>query len=155
MRDCARNFHEMNSVLQPPFDSVPHLIRPVACRACSGGMGFQVPSITEPNCLLPVKEQSEIVMFSLARISKRERALRADPIIPRGIHGAIADAHVAATIDIESVPIGIDEYIVDSQVVDARRQKSEPTSLQHGEVAQQDVVTILQCNRLVGDARAI
>ena len=38
---------------------------------------------------------------------------------------------------------------------DARRQKGEPTSLQHGEIAQQHVVTVLQYNRLVGNSRAV
>src|SRR6185437_16662833 len=52
-----------------------------------------------------------------AGVAERIRALRANAIVPGRIHGALADAHVAAAIDVESVAVGIDEHVVDGQVV--------------------------------------
>ena len=47
-------------------------------------------------------------VLGCARITQREGAFRTNSIIPGRVDTAIGDAHVAATIDIDAVAVGID-----------------------------------------------
>ena len=145
---------EMVMFLKPPLDSVPHLMRPVPTRPLgSAGQRFQ----------RAVEHRAEFVdagdvavgdrdVFGRARIAEREGALGADAVVPGRIDGAVGDAHVAAAVDIHAVAVGVDVEIVDGEVVDAGREDAEPSSLKHREVAQEDVVAVLQRDRFVADA---
>ena len=58
--------------LKPPFDSVPNLMRPVRGMRSPAGIGFKVPSSTEPSAKLPVTRQ--LVMVTIlggARVPNR------------------------------------------------------------------------------------
>ena len=57
-----------------------------------------------------------------------------------------------AAVDIDSIPVGIDLQVVDGHVVDSRSQNAEVTALQNGEIAQQDVVAILEGDSLISHA---
>ena len=71
---------------------------------------------------------------------------------PRRIHGAIGDAHVAAAVDVHAIAVGVDLEIVDGEIVDAGGEDAEPSADEDREIAQDDVVTVLEGDGFVADA---
>jgi hypothetical protein len=61
--------------LKPPFDSVPHLMRPVGSPGSVLVNRLNIPSNIVPTCHPPVTQQSLIVTFSAARASPRAHEL--------------------------------------------------------------------------------
>jgi hypothetical protein len=70
---------------------------------------------------------------------------------PRGVYRAVGDAHVFAAVDVHAVAVGVDFEIVDCEVVNAGDQYREVPALENGEVAQNDVVAVLEADGLVAD----
>ncbi len=112
--------------LNPPFDSVPHLIRPVRnARTPSGEWLVGRVQQTSFRKTSAHKTICDGDVLGGPRITKREGTLGANRVIPRRIHAAIGNAHISATIEIDSVAIGIDFQIVHGEIVYAGRQNSE------------------------------
>src|SRR5215813_15130428 len=91
-------------------------------------------------------------VLSRARVSQSEGALRTNRVVPGGIHAAVRYAHIAAAIDVDSIPVRIDLQVVDSQVVDTGRQDRKMAAREHRKIAQDHIVAVLQGERLVADA---
>src|SRR5581483_8446083 len=70
----------------------------------------------------------------------------------RRIHEAVGDAHIAAGVDVHAVAIGIDLEIVDGQIVDAVGENAEMAAVENREIAQDDVVAVLEADGLIADA---
>src|SRR6185437_4226956 len=62
---------EMAILMNPPFDSVPHLIRPVPYGRILGSNFLKVPSSIVPNSYHPLTQQLAIVMFLVGRAYPR------------------------------------------------------------------------------------
>src|SRR5713101_3464656 len=90
-----------------------------------------------------------------ARITQREGALGANTIVPRRVHAAVRHADVAAAVDVHAIAIRVDLQVVDRQIVDPRSKDAEVPSFQNGEVTQDDVMAILQCDCPVPRTRLI
>src|SRR4029077_16509583 len=75
--------------------------------------------------------------------------LQADAVVPRGVYAAMGDAYVAATIDVDAVAVGVDLEIVDREIVNTGCQNCEMPPVQDRHVAKDDVMAILQADRLV------
>lgn len=63
------------------------------------------------------------------QIAEREAGLRANTIILRRIDGAVRYAHILAAVDVHAVPVGIDIEVVDGEVINSGKQKTEVASL--------------------------
>ena len=72
-----------------------------------------------------------------AGVAERVAGLGADAVVPWGVDGAVGDAHVAAAIDVEAVAVGVDEEVVEGEVVDAGGEQGEVAALEDGEIAQE------------------
>ena len=57
-----------------------------------------------------------------------------------------------AAVDVHAVAVGVDLEVVDRDVINAGEQQAEVAALEDGEVAEDDVVAVLQGNGLVADA---
>ena len=135
---------EMVMFLNPPFDSVPNLMRPVRVTLVSGIVRLE--SAVEQSAELVFSGDVTIGdgdILGGARIAQRERTLGTDGIVPGRIDGAVRDANVAAAVEVNAVAVGVDFQIVDGEVVHAGGQNAEVSALQNGEVAQDDVAAIL------------
>ena len=82
-------------------------------------------------------------------MSEGERAFWADAIVPRRIYAAIRYTHIAAAIDVHAISVGIDDQIVDGEIVDAGRQNAEVSAPQNGKVVELNVMAVLQRDGLV------
>ncbi len=87
-----------------------------------------------------------------ANVAKGEAGLGADAVVPGGVDGAVRDADVAAAVDVETVAVGVDEEVVDGHVVDAGGEQGEVAAFEDGEVAEEDVVAVLERDGLVAYA---
>ena len=87
-----------------------------------------------------------------ANVAQRIARFRTNPIVPGRIDRAVGNTYVAATVDVHAVAVGIDDQVIDREVVNARGKNSEVASLQNGEVAQQDVTAVLESDGFVADA---
>src|SRR6185437_1714579 len=86
-------------------------------------------------------------------VSERKARLGADAVVPRRIYRAVGNAHILAAVNVHAIAVGVDGEIVDSEVVDSRKEKSEVAALENGEVAEQHVAAILERDGLVPYAR--
>src|ERR1019366_6916598 len=68
------------------------------------------------------------------------------------VDSAVGDAYVAAAVDVEAVAVGVDEEVIEGEVVDAGGEDGEVAALEQAEVAQEDVVAVLEGDGLVADA---
>ncbi len=144
---------DMVMLRNPPFDSVPHLMRPVARPA--NDERHRLPRSIQYRADLVVAGDETIrngEIFGAARVSQCERTLWADRVIVGRVHGAIGDAHIAAAVNVHAVAIGIDSQVIDSQVIDAGCKNAEPSALKNLKIAECDVAAELQCDRLVANA---
>ena len=78
-RQLSKTQLPMVMFLKPPFDSVPHLIRPVGCPALASTR-LKVPSSIVPSAKPPVAVADRDVL-GRACLAERERALQADTIV--------------------------------------------------------------------------
>src|SRR5262249_20357274 len=78
-----------------------------------------------------------------AGVSKSKRTFEANAVIPRRVHAAVDHAHVAATINVDTIAVGIDHQIIDGEVVDARGKNPKVAAMQDGEITKYDVMTVL------------
>ena len=92
-------------------------------------------------------------VFRRAQTAEGVAALQADAVIPGRIHAAIGNAHVVAAINVHAVAVGVELDIVDGEVVHAGGEDGKVAAVQDGDVAEDDVVAVLQADRLVADAR--
>ncbi len=123
---------EIVMFLNPPFDSVPNLIRPVRGTFASVGKSLERPIEQRP-FLITARDHAIADRDHLgrARIPQRKRTLQTDAVIPRRIHAAIRNAHIPAAINIHAIAVRIDFQIVDRQVIDARRQNPKMPAMQN------------------------
>ena len=143
---------EMAMLRKPPLDSVPSLMRPVAGQWGSG-WSFQEPSRTEPSSIAAGDVAvGDGDVLSGAGVAEGEGGLGADAVVPGGVDGAVGDADVAAAVDVEAVAIGVEEEVVDGEVVDAGGEEAEVAAFKDGEVAEQDVAAVFEGDGLVADA---
>src|SRR5690348_6730172 len=79
--------------------------------------------------------------------------LGTDGIIERRVNCAVRNPNVAATIKVNAVAIGVQGEIINGEVVHSGGQQAEMSSPQDGEVTQQHVAAVLQCDGFVAYAR--
>src|SRR5690348_16503534 len=68
--------------------------------------------------------------FSRTRIAERIRTLQTDAVVPRRIHSAVGDPNVAAAVNVHAVAVGVDDEIVDGEIVHAGSENSEMPAVQ-------------------------
>src|SRR5579884_3369676 len=89
---------------KPPFDSVPHLIRPVRARR------ERLEGPVQHRSHLKAAADEAIGdgdVLGSARGAQRIRAFGADAVVPGGVHGAMGDAHIPAAIQVHAVAVGL------------------------------------------------
>ena len=144
---------EMVMFLKPPLDSVPSLMRPVPTRPF--GISIALPGAVEHGAKLVDAGDVAVgdgEVLCGARVAECKGALGADAVVPRRVDGAVGDADVAAAVDVDAVAVGVDLEVVDGEVVDAGGEDAEPSALEDGEVAKDDVAAVLERDGLVADA---
>ena len=130
--------------LKPPFDSVPNLILP--CRiALSPKSSVQESPLVEP-AHMAVGDRNG---FTRLCISKSERAFEADSVVVWRVDAAVRDVYIATAIDIHSVPVGIDNEVVDGEMIDAGSENSKPSAMANGDISYQYILTIYERDRFV------
>src|SRR6185312_11878083 len=90
-----------------------------------------------------------------ARKTHRVRALDDDRVIPRRVHAAIGNVHVAAGIDVDAVAVGIDLEVVDCEVVQAGGQDAKMPGHEDRDIADDHVAAELERDGLVAAAGRI
>ena len=85
--------------------------------------------------------------------SQRIGGFQNDGVIPRGVDRALADAYVAAAVNVESVTVGIYFQIKQGEVLYTGGKQGEVSAMEHGEVFQRDVPAILEADRFVAYTR--
>ena len=81
--------------------------------------------------------------------SQRIGGFQNDGVIPRGVDRALADAYVAAAVNVESVTVGIYFQIKQGEVLYTGGKQGEVSAMEHGEVFQCDIPAILEADRFV------
>src|ERR1035437_6177889 len=87
-----------------------------------------------------------------ARESQRVRALQDDGVIVGRIDAAIGNPHIAARVQVDAIPVGVDGQIVDREIVHAGRQDSEVPAGQNRKIAQRHLAAEFQGDRFVAAA---
>ena len=90
-----------------------------------------------------------------ARVSESEGTLGTDRIVPWRVDRAVGDANIFATVDIHTVTIGIDGQVVDGEVIDASSENAKPPTLQNREIAESNVVAVLEGDGLVANPKFV
>ena len=85
--------------------------------------------------------------------SQRIGGFQNDGVIPRGVDRALADAYVAAAVNVESVTVGIYFQVKQGKVLYTSGKQGEVSAMEHGEVFQRDVPAILETDRFVAYTR--
>src|SRR5712691_3414119 len=99
----------------------------------------------------PIKKRAFVIAADLtvgdgdvlgrARITKRERALRANSIVKGRVDCAIRNPDVAAGINVDAVAVSVDLQIVDGEVVDAGGENCKVAAMQDRNITNDDVAT--------------
>ena len=84
-----------------------------------------------------------------AVVAESVAGLRADGVIPRGVDEAVGDADVAAAVDVDAVAVCVDGEVVDGEIVDSGEEEAEVTAFEDGEVAEDDIAAVLECDGFV------
>ena len=136
--------------LNPPFDSVPNLIRPVG----AGILGGVLPGAVEQRALVVAADQAVRDRHVLrgAELPEAERALQADSVVPRA-NSPSSSRSSRCWQQSMSIPSRLVSILtpVDRQVVDPGREDSKPAAVLDRDVAQDDVAAVLQRDGLVAD----
>ena len=88
-------------------------------------------------------------------VAECKTGLRANAVVPRRVDGAVGDADVFATVDVDAIAIGVDLEVVDGEVVYAGEEQSEVAALEDGEVAEDEVAAVLERDGLVAYSRLL
>src|SRR5215813_8101974 len=78
-----------------------------------------------------------------AGVSKSKRTFEANAVIPWRVHAAVDHAHIAATINVDTIAIGVNHQIVDCEVVDSGGKDAKVAAVEDREVTKYDVMTVL------------
>ena len=146
---------EMVMLMNPPLDSVPHLMRPVPPilpRSVVPSNFLKVPSRTVPRVAAGDEAVGDGDVLGGPVVAEGEGGLGADAVVPGRVDGAVGDADVLAAVDVHAVAVGVDLEVVDGEVVDAGEEEGEVASLEHGEVAELDVAAVFEADGLVAYA---
>src|SRR5439155_18396407 len=78
------------------------------------------------------------------RFAERVGALETDAVVPRAVDRAVADADVAAGVDVHAVAVGVHLDVVDGEIVDAGGEDAEVPALADGDVVDLNVAAELE-----------
>ena len=111
-----------------------------------------------------VQERADIVpadqtvgdgdVFRRAREAQRVRTLEDDRVVVGRIDAAIGYAHIAARVEVDAVPVGIDGQVVDGEVVHAGGEDAEVSAVHNRKIAQRHLTAELEGDRFVAAAAA-
>src|SRR5437868_3956480 len=78
-----------------------------------------------------------------------EGTLQADAVVTGGVDAAVGHAYIPAAIEVDSVAIGIDRYLIKREVIDSACQKRDVSSVADRDPAYDDSFAANQRDRLV------
>ena len=112
--------------------------------------------------ILTTEESAELIachntisnedMFAEHRLLQRIRTLQHNSIVVRSVNFRVANCKILAAIDVNAIAISIDDHIVDGADVATCGDDGEMSASIDGDVADGDVTTEFQGNRLIASA---
>ena len=112
--------------------------------------------------ILTTEESAELIachdtisnedMFTEHRLLQRIRTFQYDGIVVRSVNFRVADCKILAAVDVNAVAIGVDGYIINCSDITPSGDNGKVPSSIDGDVADGDVTTEFQGNRLVTSA---
>ena len=155
-RDRSKTTFEIVIFRKSPSDSVPILMRPVG--PSRSGRLFDGPLVSAVHQRADIVSAHQAVrdrdVLRRARESQRVRALQDDGVVVGRIDAAIGNPHIAARVQIDAVPVGVDGQVVDREIVHAGGQNSKVSAGQNRKIAQRHLAAELQRDRFVAASAA-